>query len=344
MDAKQEIFSLPGMLAETLEKGQPEYELLLRRTRWREGPIYLLSSGISRYASLTGVYAFETLLGWPVVTRGPAAFAAYSMSLLGPGVVVIAISPPGESPAVLEVARAAKARGASLLVLTNKPETTVARMAEGVLRMRIDSQGSAAAVCEQAVMSYLGLIAARIFKKRRAQFDVLEKEFQRLPGAIEWVLHQMSDAVSSLASELTAFRKVHVLGGGFYYPSALQAEHLLRELGSCAQALDPTEFGDRSLDLLDPSSVLVAISSSRCRLKKAIHEVSQRVSKSGRKVLGITDSNDRELTELSTLTVLLPNLTEVTAAVLASVLMHCVTYQMSLHGRRAGQGASPGIR
>ena len=333
MDARQEILSLPRTLAETLEKGQPEYEALLRRTRWGPGPIYLLASGTSWHASLTGVYAFETLLGWPAVARAPAVFAAYSMSLLRPGVVVIAISPPAESSAVLEVARAARARGATLLVLTNRPETTVAKMAAGILRLRTDSQGSGVAACEQAVMSYLGLIAARIFKKHQPQFEVLEKEFRGLPGAIEWVLRQMSDAVSSLASELTAFRRVYVVGGGFYYPSALQAEHLLRELGSDAQALDPTEFADRSLALLERNSVLVAISGSRCRVKKSMHEALKRVSNSGVKVLAITDSNDRELTELSMLAVLLPSLTEVTGAVLTSVLIHCVAYQMGCHNR-----------
>src|SRR5271167_291157 len=152
MDAKQEIVNLPRTLAETLEKGQPEYEVVLRRTRWGEGPIYLLGGGTSWCASLTGVHAFETLPGWPAVARSPAGFAAYSMALLRPGLVVIAVAPPSESSPILEVARAAKARGASLLVLTNKPESPLARMAGGILRLRTETEGSGAAVCEQAAM------------------------------------------------------------------------------------------------------------------------------------------------------------------------------------------------
>jgi glucosamine--fructose-6-phosphate aminotransferase (isomerizing) len=336
MNTKQEILTLPKALADTLEKGQPEYEGLLRRTRWGEGPIYLLASGTSWHASLTGVFAFETLLARPAVARAPAVFAAYSMSLLGPGVVVIAISPHGESSAVLDVARSARVRGASLLVVTAKPETTVAKMAGGVLRLRTDSQGSGAAVCEQAVMGYLALVAARIFRKHQPQFEVLGKEFGGLPGAIEWVLHQMSDAVNSLASELTAFRRVYILGGGFYYPSALQAEHLFRELGGDAKALDPVELGTRSMDLHNGDSVLVAISGSRCRLRKGIHEALERVSHSGVKILAITDNNDRELTQLSQVAVLLPNLTEMIGAVLASAVIHCVAYQMACHSKCAG--------
>jgi len=145
------------------------------------------------------------------------------------------------------------------------------------------------------------------------------------------MLHQISDAVSSFASELAASRRVYVLGGGFYHPSALQAEHLFRELGSCAQALDPTESG--SLDRLERNSVLLAVSGSRCRVKNSIHEALKRTSHSGVKILSITDSNDRELTGISALAVLLPTLSEMVGAVVASSLIHYVAYQMACRTR-----------
>jgi len=332
MVAKQEIVNLPRTLADTLEKGQPEYEVVLRRIRWGEGPIYLLGGGTSWSASLAGVHAFETLPGWPAVARSPAGFAAYSMALLRPGLVVIAVSPPIESSPVWEVARRAKTRGATLLILTNKPESPLAEMAGGVLRLRTDSEGSGAGVCEQAAMSYLALIAARIFRKHQPQFEVLAEEFQKLPGETEWILHQMSDAVSSFASELVVVRKVYVLGGGFYYPSAVHAEHLFRGLGSRARALDPAESG--SLDRLDRDSVLLAISGSRCRVKNVIHEALKRIGHSGVKILSITDSNDRELVEISARAMLVPNFTEMVGAVVSSVLIHCVAHQMACRARR----------
>ena len=332
MVAKQEIVNLPRTLADTLEKGQAEYEVVLRRTRWGDGPIYLLGAGTSWPASLTGVHAFETLPGWPAVARSPAGFAAYSMTLLRPGLVVIAVSPSSESSPVWDVARAAKARGATLLILTNKPESPLAGMGGDVLRLRTDSEGSGAAVCEQAAMSYLGLIAARIFRKHQPQFEVLAEEFRKLPGETEWMLHQMSDAVSSFVSEVMTSRTVYVLGGGFYQASAVQAEHLFRELGIRAQALEPAE--SVFLDRLDRDSVLLAVSGSRCRVKNGIHEVLKRIRNSGVKILSITDSNDRELTEISALALLLPSLTEMVGAVVASFVIHCVAYQMAYRLRR----------
>jgi len=331
MVVKHEIVNLPRTLAATLEKGQPEYETVLRRTRWGEGPIYFLGDGAAWSASLAGVHAFETLPRWPAVARSPAGFAAYSMRLLRPGLVVIAVSPSSESSPIWEVARAARALGATLLIMTNKPESLLAGMAGGVLRLRTDTEGSPTAVCEQAAMSYLGLSAARIFRKHQAQFEVLAEEFHRLPGEIEWMLHHMSDAVRSFASELAAAERVYVLGGGFYHSSALQAEHLFRELGTCAQAVEPTESS--SLNRLDRESVVLAISGSRCRVKSGIHEVLKRIGNSGTKILSITDSNDRELTGISSLAMQLPNFTEMVGAVVASFLIHCVAYQMACRTR-----------
>jgi DNA-binding MurR/RpiR family transcriptional regulator len=213
-------------------------------------------------------------------------------------------------------------------------------MAGGILRLRINNEGGGAGVCEQAAMSYLGLSAARVFRKHHAQFEVLADEFRKLPEETERMLHQMSDAVSSFASELAASPTVYVLGGGFYHPCALQAENLLREFGSRAKVLDPAE--SVAFDSLDRDSVVLAISGSRCRVKNVIHEALRRIGKSGVKILSLTDSNDRELTGISSLAMLLPNLSEMVGAVAASFLMHCVAHKMACRTGGGSRIASQG--
>ena len=38
MDLKAEILDIPRALGETLEKGRPEYDALVRQTRWGDAP------------------------------------------------------------------------------------------------------------------------------------------------------------------------------------------------------------------------------------------------------------------------------------------------------------------
>lgn len=338
MAAKQDILDLPRALRETVEKGRSEYEALVRRTRWGEGPIYILGSESSLHAGMTGAYAFEGLLGWPVIARSPLTFATYSLSVLRPRSVLIAISPSGESTETLEAARAASARGANLLALTNNPNSALAKMAGGVFLLRVgenETSGIKTMVCEQAAMSYISLVAARIFKRHHAQLDVLEEEFQKLAQQVDWVFTQMRDAVRSFASQLKAFKKLCVVGGGFYHPTALQGALQIEKLARVrAEGFDPQQFRKGPLEILAEDCAVILVSGSRCRIKKDIYSILTKAGESRLRVLSVTDRNDRELAHRSTLSVLLPPLTEMVGSVLAHALLQWVAYEMAREPRR----------
>lgn len=337
MGAKQEIMDVPRVLRETLEKGRPEYEVLVRQTRWGEGPIYLVGSGASLYAAMTGAYAFEALLGWPAIARVSLAFATYSISVLRPGSILIAIAPSGESSETLAMARAAKARGAKVLALTSNPESALAKMAAGVFLLRSgenDTQGLKAMVCEQVAISYMSLAAARTLRPRRPELDLLEEEFKKLPQNVESILNHMLDAVRSFASQLKDSRRVSVVGGGFYYPTALRGAHLLNKVGQMhAEAFDALQVREDLPEIPAQDSGFIFVSGSRCRVKRDVQSVVARVKQLGWKIFSITDGNDRELANSSTLGVLLPTLTEMVGSVLAGVLLQRVACELALDRR-----------
>jgi glucosamine 6-phosphate synthetase-like amidotransferase/phosphosugar isomerase protein len=76
LEARQHFTNLPRTLRETLEKGRPQWEEVVRRTRWGAVPIHIVGSGVSFAAGLAGALAFESLLGWPAVVRTPEEFLA----------------------------------------------------------------------------------------------------------------------------------------------------------------------------------------------------------------------------------------------------------------------------
>lgn len=330
MDAKQEILDTPRALRETLEKGRPEFEAVVRRTRWGEGPIYMVGCGSSMLVGLTGALAFEVLLGWPVVVRSAVDFETYALSALRPRSVLLAISQSGESYETLEAAGAARARGAVLLALTNNSTSPLAQMADGVFLLRAGEEhgpGMKTVVCQQAALTYVSLVAARTLKRHHHQLDVLEEEFEKLPGHVEWVLTQLKDAVRSFASELKVSRSLCVVGGGFYQPAALQWALLLKELtGIHAEGFDPVEFRHGPLEMLERDTPVVFLSGSHCRVKKKMHHLVGWAKKAGAKIFSVTDRNDRELADRSTLAILLPALTEMVGSTLTLTLLQWVAY------------------
>ncbi len=330
MDVKQEILDTPRALKETLEKGKPEYEALVRRTRWGEGPIYMVGSGSSFLVALTGVYAFEGLLGWPVIPRSAAAFGLYASSVLRPRSIVLAISKSGETSETLEAARAARARGAVLLALTSNPTGLLAAMADGVVLFRAGEEhqlGMKADVCQQAALSYLGLVAAQTLKRHHHQLDLLEEEFEKLPGHVEWALTQIPDAVRSFVSELKGLQRLSVVGGGFYHPVALQWARRLEELAEIhAEGFEAEEVHPAALAILKRHAAFVFLSGSRCGVKKKTYQLLDSVKGAGAKILSVTDREDRELAEASRLAVLLPVLSEMVGSILTLALLEWVAF------------------
>lgn len=330
MDLKAEILDIPRALRETLEKGRPEYDALVRRTRWGDGPIYIVGSGSSLMAGLTAAYAFESLLGWPAVVREAAVFQAYSASVLRPRSVLLAISRSGEDPETLKVAEMARARRATVLALTAKAQGALAQAADGAFLVRAGEEsgaGAKVAVCQQAAASHMGLVAARVLKRHHAQLDALAADFEKLPAEVEWALAQLTDAARSFASELKGLRSLCAVGGGFYHPAALEWAWLLRKLtGIDARGFEVAEFLHGPLASLEREAAVVVLSGSRCRAKKHVHQLVERVRKAKIRTLSLTDGNDPEVSRHSDLAVLLPVLGEAAGATLALAWLDWVAY------------------
>lgn len=324
MDLRTEIRNAPRAMRETLEKGRPEYEALVRQIRWGDGTVYMVGSGSSYVGALTGARAFEELLGWPVVARRAADFSVSSASLIRPRSVLLAISPAGESDATLEAAREARSRGAVLLAVTANPDSPLAEMADGVFLLRTGEGpggGITAVLCLQAALGYLGLVAARSLKRHHQKLDDLEKDFEKLPAQAEWVLNNLSDAARALAAELKGLAAVLLVGGGFYYPAALHAAHFLNHLTPVrAEAKEATELLEET-STAQLSGTVLFLSSSRCRMRRAVHACAKSVKGAGGKVIAVTDSNDRELSNAAGLAVLLPLLFEMPGSTLSLLFL-----------------------
>lgn len=344
MDARKEIRDVPRTLKESLEKGRPEFEALVRRTRWGEGPLFLIGSGSSYFIALTGASAFEGLLGWPAIARRAEDFVAYSASLIRPRSVVLAISTAGDSPETLEAAREARSRGAALLALTAAATSPLAEMADGVFLVRSGEEtgtGLGADFCLQAAMGYIGLVAARTLKRHHQKLDDLDREFEKLPDHAEWVLTRLSDALRSCAQELKGISNLALVGGGFYYPAALHAAWDLKRLTSLeAGAHEAAEFHAEVSTERAPNPVWF-LSGSRCRLKKIIHDSAKMAKGAGGRVFAVTDANDRELADAASLAVLLPALSEMSGSTLGLLFVQALACQISRDERARGGPAKP---
>jgi glucosamine--fructose-6-phosphate aminotransferase (isomerizing) len=331
-EIRQQFLTLPRALRETVEKGWSEYIALVRRTRWGEVPIHIVGAGASFSVGLAGAYSFESLLGWPAAVRTPEEFQAYSQSALRPRSILIVISWEG-SVGLLELVRASKARGATVLALTGDAQSPLAKAVDGVLLARGGEEHRdpfTAAVCQLAALQGLVGLMARALKRPSPHIETLEAELRALPEHIDWVLTQLPDAVRSLAGELSRVGAVSVLAGGLYNPAALLAASGLRSLGQmCVEVFTPNELETCPTEVFEREGVVLVLSGSRCRVKKRIHDLIERSHRAGVKILAVTDHNEPEVTRRATLAILLPNLSEYVGSIVALTFVDWAVYHLA---------------
>ncbi len=321
---KQDILDIPRALRETLHQGRSEYESLVRRTRWGEGPIFIVGHGATFLAGLVATYAFEGLLGWPVIARPTSVFHNYSLALLRPRSVVLALEGSGNETGLVEAIRAARSRGASVLVMACDQTSPAAQAADETFLVRAGEgleDGPKALVLKHAAVTYLALVAARVLKRHHPQLDLLDQDFVKLPEHLEWVQTQMAGALRGFAAELAGLSRVLVVGGGPYHPAALLAAYLMRAwAGFEAQASDVPSIRDITSAVAGRDFGVCFLSGSKCRVKKEVHLAAADLKKAGAKVFSLTDGNDRELAERSALAFLFPPLPELAGSMLVLAL------------------------
>ncbi|HEX5410577.1 MAG TPA: SIS domain-containing protein [Terriglobia bacterium] len=341
MNISKELSELPDALRQMYEEGLPLYDALIRRIGWSERPVYITGDGSSYPAALTGAWAFESLLGMPVIVERPAVFTAYTCRTLRPRSLVIVIAGPHDGKQIIEAATEARKHGAVVWVMTPNPASELPALADAVATdysVNSGDESSRSILCRHAAMLFLAVAAAQALKAPRKAAGAQEAELAKLAGHVEWVLDQVSDAARALAERFKSLPGLYFTGAGAFYPMALQAADRLRESGLlAAYGFELLAFERSYKHISQPGSGIVYLSSSRCGLKEQVHlSVGQSGQERSRKVFAITDGNDRQLFERADMAILLPILTEAGAALLTlAFLERAASYVVTPARRQA---------
>ena len=194
----------------------------------------MLGDGPASPAALTGAWAFESLLGMPVIVQRPAAFNAYASQALARRSLVIAVAGANDCEETLAAAQKARDRGATVWVVTADPSGELARHADATVNDfsgEPAAEGSRSIFCRHAAMLFLAVAAAHILKAPGRQLGAQEDELGKLSRHVEWALEQIADAGAALAREMRALSGIVITGGGAFYPVALQAAGRLWQAG-----------------------------------------------------------------------------------------------------------------
>ena len=299
---------------------------LLAQTR----RIVIVACGTSYHAGLIGRYAVEAWARIPVEVEIASEYR-YRNPLVGPGDLIIGVSQSGETLDTLAAMRTARAKGATVLALTNIMGSQMTRESDGVLYTRAGLEiGVAATKTFLAQVTALYLLALSLGELRgvldRDERIRLVGEIRRLPHLISELLEAENANIARIAAELAGANFFLYIGRHIGVPAALEGALKLKEISYIAtDAYAAGEMKHGPIALLDASTPVVAVATDSPVLAKLISNV-QEVRARGARVVAIASEGNLTIGEHAHEVIRVPQTDPMLAPLLAVIPLQVLAY------------------
>lgn len=219
-----EICEIPAAVARLIAAGTPAIRAAADAARGLDPAlIATVARGSSDHACTYLKYVAELTLGLPVASIGPSVASVYGARLRMQGALCLTVSQSGQSPDIVEMARAAGAGGALTVAITNHPASPLGRVSRHCLALHAGPEISVAATKTFVNSAVAGLLLIAEW----AQDAALLAAIHALPAHLEQAVAQdwgaLRDAIGDAES-------LYVLGRGPAYAMANEAALKFKEV------------------------------------------------------------------------------------------------------------------
>jgi glucosamine--fructose-6-phosphate aminotransferase (isomerizing) len=294
--------------------------------------VVLVACGTSYDAALVGRFMIERLAGLPAEVDISSEFR-YRDLILGPDTLVVAISQSGETADTLGAAKAARAREAPLLAITNVVGSALSREATGVLYTHAGPEiGVASTKTFTATLTACYLLALALGRKRdhltaidgrKRLADLLE-----VPRLMEATL-ALDDSIQALARILSGHQNFLYLGRGLHYPIALEGALKLKELSYIhAEGYPAGEMKHGPIALIDERMPVVAVAPRDASYDRMLANIEEVKARDGR-VIALCHEGDAEVARLADQVIAIPAVADLLAPLLSVIPLQLLAYHIA---------------
>lgn len=309
-------------------------ELLLDEERMRDvQKIFITACGTAYHAGMVAKYLFEHLAKIPVEVEFASEFR-YRSPLVDANSLVIVISQSGETADTLAALREAKRLGAHVLAIVNTVGSSIAREADDVIFTWAGPEIAVASTKAYiAQLSVIHLLAVHLATLRRTM-DVSAvtaylAELEKIPGKIETILEQRH-VVQQLAAKFAHGSDIFFIGRGFDYNIAMEGSLKLKEISYIhSEAYAAGELKHGTIALIEQGTFIAALCTQSPMIDKMISNIKE-VKARGAQVLGITCERFSEVSQVTDMTLYLPDTPDALVPILAVVPLQLFAYYCAL--------------
>ena len=236
--------------------------------------VNIIACGTSLHAAMFAKFLWEAWLKIPVQVEAASEYI-YRENITNEHSLVIGISQSGETADTITAVKQARAKGAQILIFTNREDSSIVRQADCVVPLKAGIEVSVAATksytAQLAALYWVGLYLAEQKNSLPAeQLAAFKQDLCELPAKMEEILSNAA-AVKSVADKLKNFSDMVYIGRGINLASALEGALKLKQISYInANGYAAGELKHGPIALLDENMPVMAVLGPGIALPKMI--------------------------------------------------------------------------
>lgn len=294
--------------------------------------IQIIACGTSLHAAMIGKYLIENFCGIPVDVEASSEYI-YRRNVTNKNTLVIGVSQSGETADTLTAIKQAKAKGSHILIITNRPDSAMAREADSLIPVNAGIEVSVAATksyTAQLMAFYLLALYMAEVKNSLSSSELtsLKSELMVLPQKIEQILAHTED-IQRCAKIYSSTKDFIFVARGINFPTALEGALKLKEISYInATGYPAGELKHGPIAMLDETMPVLSILMNGCVYEKLLSNSEEAKARNAR-MIALTNSKDEKLEDLFENIIRMPDVQEFFSPLVAIVPLQLLAYYIA---------------
>ena len=294
--------------------------------------IQIIACGTSLHAALVGKYLIEEFTGMPVDVEASSEFI-YKRVISNENSLVIGVSQSGETADTITAIRLAKEKGSHVLVITNRPDSTMAREADSLLPINAGFEVSVAATKSYtAQLLAFYLLALKLAEINNAltpeKLQEYKKELLHLPQKVEMILND-TEEVHKCAVKFSGSKDFIFIARGINFPVALEGALKLKEISYInATGYQAGELKHGPIAMLDSSMPVVSVLVPGTVYDKVLSNSEESKAREAR-MIAVTSAEDKNLEHIFENIIKIPQTDELLSPILTTIPLQLLAYYIA---------------
>ena len=294
--------------------------------------LQVIACGTSLHAAMVGKYIIESFCGIPVDVEASSEYI-YRKTVTDEHTLVIGVSQSGETADTLTAIKQAKSKGSHVLIITNRPDSTMAREADSLIPVSAGIEVSVAAtksyIAQLTSFYLLALYMAEIKESMPTkELNDIKAEMLVLPQKIEQILAH-KEGIQACARKYANTRDFIYIARGINYPTALEGALKLKEISYInATGYPAGELKHGPIAMLDETMPVLSILMQGSVFEKLLSNSEEAKARNARMV-ALTNSSDPKLDDLFDSIIKVPEVHEFLSPIIATIPLQLIAYYIA---------------